>query len=464
MENENQKTEQQIQPVTNNAAKTSFFQSNTAKMIMVGILTLVLLLPLSFVEELIFERSERKKEVVSEVTQLWGEDVFFYGPMLRVPYKSYSETSVMDAKTRQTVIERKATIDYAYFFPDKLNNTSNIKKNTSLKRGIYNNVVYTADMKFDGSFGKLNFEKLGIKEEDLLWEKAALVVKTTNLKSIKSDLNIKLNNQTFTFESKAEDDDIYGTLETNRFDYKTLASNNQLDFNFTMKYNGSNSVKFIPVGKTTQIQLNSDWESPSSEGMFAANDTTKSVSDKGFHADWKILDINRSFAQQYITKVPNLNSYSFGVKLIETVDEYQQNERAVKYGFLVIGLTFLIFFLIQSVNKINIHIFQYTMLGLALIMFYTLLISITEHSSFSLAYLIASVAVIAMIVLYSISFLKTKKFPMFIGLALGGLYSFLYVIIQLENYALLVGSIGLFIILGLVMYFSRKIDWNNSHS
>ena len=146
------------------------------------------------------------------------------------------------------------------------------------------------------------------------------------------------------------------------------------------------------------------------------------------------------------------------------MDEYQQNERAVKYGFLVIGLTFLIFFLIQSVNKINIHIFQYTMLGLALIMFYTLLISITEHSSFSLAYLIASVAVIAMIVLYSISFLKTKKFPMFIGLALGGLYSFIYVIIQLENYALLVGSIGLFIILGLVMYFSRKIDWNNGNS
>lgn len=464
MENENQKTEQQNQQAVNNTGKMTFLQSNTAKMIMVGILTLVLLLPLSFVEELIFERSERKKEVVKEVTQLWGEDVFFYGPIIRIPYKSYSETSVIDAKTKQTIIERKASVDYAYFFPDQLNNTSNIKKNTSLKRGIYNNVVYTAEMKFDGSFGKLNLEKLGIKEEDLLWDKAALVVKTTNLKSIKSDLNIKLNSQTFNFESKAEEDDFYGTLETNRFDYKKLVSNGKINFSFMMKYNGSNSVKFIPVGKTTQINLNSDWESPSFEGMFAANDTTKTINKKGFHADWKIMDINRSFSQQYTTKIPNLNSYSFGVKLIETVDEYQQNERAVKYGFLVIGLTFLIFFLIQSVNKINIHIFQYTMLGLALIMFYTLLISITEHSSFSLAYLIASVAVIAMIVLYSISFLKTKKFPLFIGLALGGLYSFIYVIIQLENYALLVGSFGLFIILGLVMYFSRKIDWNNGNS
>jgi len=158
------------------------------------------------------------------------------------------------------------------------------------------------------------------------------------------------------------------------------------------------------------------------------------------------------------------SDHSFGAKLIDTVDEYQQNERAVKYGFLVIGLTFLIFFLIQSVNKINIHIFQYTMLGLALIMFYTLLIAITEHSSFSLAYLIASIAVIGMIVLYSISFLKVKKFPLFIGMALSGLYALIYVIIQLENYALLVGSIGLFVILGLVMYFSRKIDWYNGNN
>ncbi|ESU28672.1 hypothetical protein FLJC2902T_12630 [Flavobacterium limnosediminis JC2902] len=461
MENQNQNI---VENQNTNQNKGSFLQSTTAKMMMVGILTLVLLIPLAFVNELIVERSERKKEVVNEVTQLWGQDIFFYGPILKVPYKSYTETAVLDPKTKQSSIQMNMTVQYAYFFPEKINNTSDIKKNTSLKRGIYNNVVFTADMKFDGYFGKPNFEKLGLKEDDLLWDKAVLVVKTTNLKSIKSDLNIKLNSQNFNFESKDEQDKFFGTLETGTFNYKTLVPNGKLDFSFNMKYNGSNSVKFIPIGKTTQINLNSDWDSPSFEGMFAANDTTKSISKKGFHADWKILDINRSFSQQYASKIPNLNEYSFGVKLIETVDEYQQNERASKYGFLVIGLTFLIFFLIQTVNKINIHIFQYTMLGLALIMFYTLLISITEHSSFSLAYLIASLAVIGMIVLYSVSILKTKKFPVFIGMALSGLYAFIYVIIQLENYALLVGSIGLFIILGLVMYFSRKIDWNNGYN
>lgn len=440
--------------------KPSIFQSTTAKMIMVSLLVLFLLIPLEYVKNLIYERSERKKEVVNEVTELWGKDVFFYGPILRVPYKTYSETSIEDAKTKKITIQRKAIYDFAYFFPEKCNNKSFVKKNTSLKRGIYNNVVFTANMAFDGNFGKPNAEKLGIKPEDIVWEKAAIVVKTTNLKSIKSDLNISLNNKLLNFEAKQDENSEYGTLESNFFDYKTMANNEKINFNFKMIFNGSNSIKFIPVAKTTTVDINSNWDSPSFEGAFAKNDSTKAQPKNGFHATWKILEINRPVSQQYASKLPNLTEYAFGVKLIETVNEYQQNERCSKYGFLVIGLTFLVFFLIQSISKINIHIFQYTMLGLALIMFYTLLISITEHSSFVFAYIVATISVITMIVLYSKSILQNKKFPLFIGLSLTSLYTFLFVIIQLENYALLVGSIGLFAILGAVMYFSKQIDWN----
>ena len=260
-------------------------------------------------------------------------------------------------------------------------------------------------------------------------------------------------------ESKPDEDNYFGTLETETFTY---VPNQMITFNFDMKYNGSDNIQFVPVGKTTITSINANWDSPSFIGSFAANDTTKQITSKNFHADWKILHINRPFSQQYDTKIPDLNNYSYGVKLIETVDQYQQNERASKYGFLVIGLTFLIFFLIQTISKKSIHIFQYTMIGLALIMFYTLLISITEHSSFTIAYTIAASAVIIMLLLYSISVLREKKFPLFITASLTVLYSFIFVIIQLENYALLVGSIGLFLILGAVMYFSRKIDWNNN--
>jgi len=442
--------------------KQTFLQSNTAKMLMVGLLTLILLIPLSFVQNLIQERSQRKNEVVNEVTETWGKDINFYGPILKIPYKSYTETSITNPVTKQIEIEKKASVQYAYFFPEKLKNTSNVKREIPLKRALYKYVAFSAAMKFEGSFIKPDFEKLQINQEDILWDKASIVVKTTNLKSIKSDLNIKLNSQSLVFESKNQSDKTYGELETNLFNYNNLTSDNDLNFDFSILYNGSNSVKFIPIGKSTMVSIDSNWDSPSFEGSFAVEGATKKITKDGFHADWKIFQINRPFSQQHLNSIPNLDSYSFGVKLIETVDEYQQNERVSKYGFLVIGLTFLVFFLIQTISKIKIHIFQYSMIGLALIMFYTLLISITEHSSFQIAYLIASISVIAMIVIYSVSILKNKKFPMFIGASLTALYSFIYVIIQLENYALLVGSIGLFLILGAVMYFSRKIDWSHN--
>lgn len=440
----------------------NFFQSNTAKMLMVGLLTLVLLIPLVFVQNLIQERSERKNEVVNEVSETWGKDITFYGPILKIPYKSYSELSITNPQTKETEIEKKATVEYAYFFPDKLKNTSNIKKEVPLKRSLYDYVAFSASMKFEGSFSKPDFENLQIDPEDILWEKASIVVRTSNLKSIKSDLNIKLNSQPFLFESKTISDKIYGELETKLFNYSNVSANNALNFDFSILYNGSNSVKFIPIGKSTQVSIDSNWDSPSFEGSFAVEGATKKITKEGFHADWKIFQINRPFSQQHLNSIPNLDTFSFGVKLIETVDEYQQNERVTKYGFLVIGLTFLVFFLIQVISKIKIHIFQYTMIGLALIMFYTLLISITEHSSFQIAYLIASISVIVMIVLYSISIVKNKKFSMLIGASLTALYTFIYVIIQLENYALLVGSIGLFLILAAIMYFSRKIDWETN--
>ncbi|MEZ4876965.1 MAG: cell envelope integrity protein CreD [Flavobacterium sp.] len=445
-----------------NSETKTFFQTTTAKMIMVGLLSLALLIPLFFVQDLIQERSQRKKEMVNEVAELWGKDIVFYGPILKVPYTFVENYNITDVKTGAVSIQKKSTTKFAYFFPNELNNKSKVRKNENLKRGIFNHVVFTADMQFNGYFAAPNFTKLGISEENIQWDKASIVLKTTNLKSIKSELKMQVNQEKLVFEPQNSDKSKYSILATTPFDYNALLVNNKLAFNFDITYNGSNSIDFVPVGKVTTVSIDSDWKSPSFDGSFAANDTSKVINDKGFHVDWKILDINRTFTQQYDDVIPNLDDYLFGVKLIETVDEYQQNERVSKYGFLVIGLTFLIFFLIQSISKINIHIFQYSMIGIALIMFYTLLISITEHSSFSLAYAIAGTSVVAMITLYSISILKNRKFPLFIGAALSVLYTFIFVIIQMEDYALLVGSIGLFLILGAVMYFSRKIDWSKS--
>lgn len=434
-----------------------FYQTTTAKVTMVGLLALFLLIPLSYVQSLIAERAERKKDVVEEVTKSWGTDVHIYGPILKVPYRIYTQTTLLNPQTNKQEISTTQTIDYAYFFPEKSDFKTTIQKDSSLKRGLYNVVVFSTDIKAQGSFTSPNFKKLQIDETNVVWNQATILVKTTNLKSSKSDLNLKLNDSNYAFESKANTDKYYDDLESDVFDLKDLKT---LSYKFQMKYNGSNSVKFVPVAKNTKVSIDSDWQNPSFEGIFSANTGSKTITKKGFHADWTISQVNRPFSQEYSEFIPQLNEYLFGVKLIETVDQYQQNERASKYGFLMIGLTFLIFFLIQTISKISIHMFQYGMIGLALVLFYTLLISITEHSTFSIAYAIATSAVIVMLFLYTLSILKSRKFSIFIALALAALYSFIYIIIQLENYALLVGSIGLFLILGIVMYFSRKIEWN----
>lgn len=421
--------------------KVPFFQTTTAKMIMVGILTLVLIIPLALVQELIVERSQRQKEVITETTAKWGNSVYFYGPILKVPYKD----------------PMSGANNYAYFFPETLNNKTEVTMVKPLERSIYKSNVFTTKMQFDGNYTNPNFASKGIPDENVYWNRAKILIRTTNLKSLKDEVKMKIGNQNLAFESVASStNDSIESLETNYFDYQSLQ--NEAKFNFTISFNGSKQVKMVPIGKTTDARMTSNWNSPNFNGNFSP--ISRDITDKGFEANWKILHFNRPFAQSYFEVLPELGKYAFAVDFITPVDEYQQSERASKYGFLVIGLTFLIFFLIQSISKINIHIFQYSMIGIALIMFYTLLISITEHSSFSFAYLVAGASVIVMISLYSISILKDKKFPMFIGASLSVLYTFIYVIIQLEDYALLVGSIGLFLILAAVMYFSRKIEWN----
>ncbi len=447
---------------TQKSTFATLLQSNTFRMLLIGVLTLLLLIPLFFVKELVSERKYRQREVIREIDSKWGGFVFFYGPVLKVPYKEYHSA-------KRTSFSRK----YAYFFPEVLKNTSEVKTEVK-KRNNYESVVFTSTMAFTGKYVTPDFSPKGILEDDIEWEKATIIIRTTNLSSIKNGVFIHLAGKDYPFEpvyeQKVEQDYIYdekdgyqanemASLETGFINLKEVLSDSS--FSLTIEYDGSKRIAIVPIGKTTESTISSNWANPSFTGDFLPYD--KQITSEGFTASWRVLHLNRPFSQQSFEGLPNIGDYTFDVNFIIPVDEYQQNERAVKYGFLVIGLTFLIFFLIQSISKIKIHIFQYTMIGLALVLFYTLLISITEHSSFSLAYFISSVMTVGLISLYSVAILKNKKFPTFICISLAALYGFIYVIIQMENYALLVGSIGLFVILATVMYASRKIDWNQQN-
>lgn len=426
MEINNQPNEQQ-----------GFMQSITARVIMVGVLTLVLLIPLQFVKSLIWEREELQESVKKEINEQYGGEVYFYGPVLKIPYPSAGQ------------------ISYAYYFPETLNVKSDVKTEEK-NRNVYKTTVFKSLIQCNGYYKPVVQHKQEIDPQILQWDKASILISTKNLKTIKGAFTINVNGKNYAFEPIVKDSAnmAYESLETQPF---PVNPNTGINYSMNVNYDGSERISVVPIGKLTDIKMKSDWPDPKFTGNFLP--ISKSIDSKGFKADWKVSHLNRPFVQQYFGSLPDLKAYALSTEFLIKNNEYQQNERTAKYGFLVIGLTFLVFFLIQTISKIFIHIFQYTMIGLALIMFYTLLVSITEHSSFNLAYTIAGTAVITMITLYTGGVLKQQKLTLLVGSSLTTLYTFIYVIIKLEDYALLAGSIGLFAILGAVMYFSRKIEW-----
>ncbi|HEY8367667.1 MAG TPA: cell envelope integrity protein CreD, partial [Bacteroidia bacterium] len=232
----------------------------------------------------------------------------------------------------------------------------------------------------------------------------------------------------------------------------------QYNFKINLELKGSQKIYFSPIGKTTDVKLTSSWNSPSYNGSFLPDDKDDI---NGFNAHWNILHLNRDFPQAWTGNEYSINNSDFGVDLILPVDNYQKTYRSIKYAILFIAFTFIIFFFIEVMKKVFIHPIQYILVGFALIIFYTLLLSIGEYLSFNTAFLISAIATILLITAYVKTILKSFSLATLIAGILTILYGFIFIIIQVQDYALLIGSIGVFLILALVMYFSRKIDWYN---
>jgi len=441
----------------NNQKNVNFFHTKTARLLMVVVLILLLMIPLQLMNGLIKERESRQNDVISEISEKWGEEIVLYGPIIKIPYHVYTETEQYNKETKETIKIKKAILKYAYFFPEKLEEHFDVT-NKPLYRGNYQAVVFNSKVDIEARFDQFDFSKHEIPNENVLWDKATVVIKTTNLKSIQNEVYLNMNAKRHTLEPVFEGgSNALQTLQTNYIDLSNVKGKKTIQF--SLNYNGSQSIKTIPIGKVTTTSMESNWKDPSFSGNFLPNSETKVITEDGFEADWKILHVNRPFGQSFFDGLPHLIAYSYGVDFKLLNNDYQQNERASKYGLLVISLTFLVFFMVQIINNLRVHIIQYALIGVALVLFYSLLLSITEHSSFAFAYFISSLSVLFMITLYSWSFFKKFSHIAIISCSLIILYAFIFIIIQLDNYALLAGSIGLFVILALIMYFSRKVNW-----
>tara|TARA_R110001599_G_scaffold84130_2_gene226614 strand:+ start:10622 stop:11983 length:1362 start_codon:yes stop_codon:yes gene_type:complete len=436
--------------------KRSFSERNTVmiKAVFIAIITLLLLIPAAMISNLVYERQNTKNEAINEIGEKWGKEQTLTGPFLTIPFtkhiKRYSPKDSTDIWIERT--------DYLNMLPENLNVSGSIAPEKRY-RGIFEVIVYNSDIYLDGDFSTLNIKDFDIESKDLHLDNAFLSIGISDLRGIEEQIDLKWGENTKVFNP--------GTITTNIISSGINAplnisvnSNGDIlsePFAFNLKLKGSEYLRFVPVGKITDVELKSDWNTPSFDGAFLPDHRT--VSDSGFVANWNILHLNRNYPQAWLNSEHRVQESAFGVDLLLPVDNYKKSERSIKYAILFIGLTFLVFFFIEIINKKRVHPIQYILVGLALCLFYTLLLSISEHSTFNFAYLISSVLTIGLISAYTKTVLKSNSLTGLMSGILTILYLFIYVIIQLEDYALLMGSIGLFIILALVMYFSRKIDW-----
>lgn len=429
-------------------------QSITLRLITIGIIILLLLIPVSMIENLIREREERQKEAIAEVSSKWGEKQTITGLVLTVPYKMNSRVYEGD---KPDVFKLVESIGYAHFLPEVLELNGVISPEKRY-RGIYEVIVYNSKISLTGNFSTPNFEEWNIDENDILWEDAFISLGLSDLRSIQENISVTWNNKSYFFNPGVESNDvIQNGISTRLPIIHEGNSTSKSEFSVDLNFNGSTSLNFVPLGKLTKVNIESKWKDPSFVGAFLPD--KREIHADGFSANWEVIHLNRSYPQYFKGTIQGINESSFGVNLIVPVDEYQKSMRSAKYAVMFITLTFLIFFFVQILNGVKIHPIQYIIVGLALCVFYTLLIALSEHITFIYSYLISSLSIISLITLYARSIFGNNKLTALICLILVILYVFIYSIIQMEDFALLMGSFGLFIVLATVMYLSRKINW-----
>jgi len=396
--------------------------------------------------DLIGQRQHTAEESSREVMQSWSADQTVRGPMLTIPY--FEQTT--DSNGKEINNEKEF-----YLLPENLKIDGQIFPEKR-KRSIYETVVYESEMTIAGHFDVSELNALKIHPEDILWEKAKILVAVHDLRGINNRIEFAWNDSVYAF-SPGMENKLVGSTGISLPMPQLSQQDFPAHFQFSLNLKGSESLNFAPLGETTEVTLHSAWNDPGFTGSFLPAE--HAINKEGFTASWKVLDFNRNFPQQWKQDEYRVTDADFGVKLITVADHYQKSSRAAKYGILVILFVFLSFFLNEIITKQKIHPFQYILVGFAVLVFYLLLLSISEQLGFNLAYLISALSVLIMILLYSRTFLKTWLYAFIQTLILTFSFGFIYVLMQLETYALLAGSIGLFVVLALTMFVTRKINW-----
>lgn len=424
-----------------NFKKIILNQSMTTKIIYIIVLVLVLLIPASMITSLMQDREAIKNSAVKEINKKWGDSQVIIGPYITIPYKHYLENG-------------KFNINYIHLLPKTLNINASMTPHVRY-RSIYEAILYNSKIDFNGTFSLDYLKKLNINNEDIAWDLATFSIGVSDMRGIKDTIQITYDGKKYGVNSGLKTK--YITRVGVSSQIPLSQDNNISNFSFSLNINGSEEISFAPLGSQSDVEIKSNWKSPSFNGAFLP--TKREITDKGFDAKWKILNLNRAYPEAWINDQYNVYKSVFGLKLIITADVYQKSIRISKYALLFIVFTFTAFLLSEIISKKRIHPIQYFLIGAAIVLFYILLISFSEHIGFDISYLLCSLIITVLISAYSYGIIKSKYLTITIFAILSILYSFLYIILQSEGYSLLMGSTGLLAMLSIVMYVTRQIDW-----
>ncbi len=438
-------TAPQAQPQQQQQRVSSNSNSILIKGIITGVLILVMLVPTFFINSLITERENRQKEVVKEVSSKWAEAQTLSAPFINVPYATqFTDTDGKLKNIRTNLI----------LLADQLSVNGIIKPEVR-PRSIYKVLLYKSDITFKGTF-KPEWP-VDINMANVDFANAKLCFALSDYKGIEEEIFIDYNNQKLLLNPGLPITDLGDVGLSVPFAISAEQLKAGVPFSMQLKLKGSEQLHFLPLSTNSKFDISSTWPSPSFDGNSLPNE--RKYNDSGFNARWNFNRANLPFGTVVKEGALKASATAFGVSLVQPADQYNKTSRSVKYAILLIGLTFALFFIIELMQKKPLHPVQYVLVGLALVIFYTLLLSISEYILFDYAYSIAAAATILLITFYAKSHFNSWKSASIFGTLLTCLYGFIFILIRLEDTALLVGSIGLFIILALVMYGSRKINW-----
>ena len=452
------------------SAKTGagrLFKSTGFRLILVGVLILLMLIPLAMVSSVVDERRDSYNSVLSDISGHWGGEQIITGPILVLPYtETYTITEVTKDENGRTFNTEKEIFEehQAVLLPKKLRIEGTLKPEYRF-RGIYQSLVYTESVTLSGNFENIKSTVQSLVNEGrryrVNWDKALIVVGLSDTTGIARVAPFRMGDLTLDFAPGTRMNNLVGSGFHARLD-RAPSPFDDARFEMEMEIKGSNGFRMSPLGELSEMHLTSTWAHPSFYGDILP--TERKITEKGFDATWSVPHLVRSYPQYWVLDrddVSGIADFSVGVTLFEPVTIYTEATRAVKYGILFIALTFLTLVLLEIITKSKPSMVQYVLIGAAMTVFYLLLIALAEHIGFDAAYTVASLTVIIMNTLYCIFVLSKKALAFVVTAVLSALYAVLYMALRAEDYALLTGSLLLVVAVAVTMFFTRNIHQKN---